>query len=223
MSKKIIVCKIGGSLLERGSIEAIQQLGSILTEIHSPERKIIIISGGGPFAEYIRKKQPEFSLCLETAHWMAILGMTQYACLLHQVISNTKIVAYSSRVEFNKLKLPLKTIPILNTWRFMRTQSTLPKTWETTSDAIATEIAIDMEATTLLFLKDIDGIYINGLVEKTVTINQLLELEQSPLDKPTPILLNKSSLETYIINGFFPKRIKKVLFEKNGKFTEIVK
>ena len=40
---------------------------------------ILIVPGGGMFADAVRAADEKFSLSADAAHWMAILGMEQYA------------------------------------------------------------------------------------------------------------------------------------------------
>ena len=46
------------------------------------ERRLLVVGGGGPFADTVRRIDLRFRLPDETAHWMAVLAMDQYAHLL---------------------------------------------------------------------------------------------------------------------------------------------
>src|SRR5437879_5621408 len=70
------VVKVGGGLLSRAG--ALDLVVEALTAF-SPRRRIVIIPGGGPFAEAVRTMFRRVKIGEDAAHWMAVLGMDQYA------------------------------------------------------------------------------------------------------------------------------------------------
>ncbi|MFW9922684.1 MAG: hypothetical protein ACFFDW_05255 [Candidatus Thorarchaeota archaeon] len=213
--------KIGGSLSERGNTKTLSNLGKLLEEIHQGKSYFIIIPGGGTFVEMIRNLQGEFKFTDDQAHWMAILGMAQYAQLLHHYIPNSKIIAANSKGIYKKITFDF--IPILDVINFMKYSSNLKHDWNNTSDAIAVEIASKLHVKKILFIKDVDGVNINNTIQEKITAEELRKLEYSPLDKVTPELLVKYHIKSWIINGFYPERIK-ALIVNNSKVlgTEII-
>jgi len=71
-----VILKLGGSLIEEGW-DIIRVLSDYAETKH---RRIIIIPGGGPFAEVVRKCSD--TLSEDAAHWMAVLAMDQYGLFL---------------------------------------------------------------------------------------------------------------------------------------------
>ena len=71
-----IVVKIGGSLLSHP-----RHLNAVLAAVGeaSRERRLLVVPGGGPFADTVRHFDRQFSLADDAAHWMAVLGMDQFA------------------------------------------------------------------------------------------------------------------------------------------------
>ena len=69
------VLKLGGSLMQ--SKELIFFLKNIFSQTNNST--CIVVTGGGKFAENIRKMQKEFKFSDEVAHKMALLSMKQYA------------------------------------------------------------------------------------------------------------------------------------------------
>ena len=66
-----LVVKLGGSLLGEA------RLGSVLTLIGAATRPVVIVSGGGPFADAVREAQAVLAFDDATAHRMALLAMHQ--------------------------------------------------------------------------------------------------------------------------------------------------
>ena len=74
-----VVVKVGGSLSARPP--ALRRLMETLARLARRET-LVIVPGGGPFADEVRRADRRFSLGESPAHWMAILAMDQYAYLL---------------------------------------------------------------------------------------------------------------------------------------------
>ncbi|NHJ46815.1 MAG: hypothetical protein FK733_03415 [Asgard group archaeon] len=212
--------KVGGSISERGSHKQLRILGQELHEIYLQKKNFIILGGGGVFVEEIRQLQKEICFSDEAAHWMAIYGMEQYALLLQEIIPNSRLIdVYLLESE----ETSLSALPILKVFKFMKNSSTLEHTWNTTSDAIACEIASYLKLKKIVFVKDVDGVLINKKIVPEISVSQLNKLESSPLDPLTPNLLKKLDLEAIIINGFNPSRIKDCLKDKKVIGTRIIR
>src|SRR6476620_10044412 len=74
-----LVVKIGGALLKHPDVLA-RTLDAIADA--APGRPIVVVPGGGPFADAVRALDASLHLPATAAHWMAILGMDQYAYVL---------------------------------------------------------------------------------------------------------------------------------------------
>ena len=78
-----LVVKFGGSLLNSPHLPAwLQCLGHL-----SPRLGIILVPGGGVFAEPIRSAQARWRFTAGTAHRMALFSMAQYGLLLGEYLS----------------------------------------------------------------------------------------------------------------------------------------
>lgn len=70
----MIVIKIGGSL-----IQSARELVRVLHRYASDEEEhILIVPGGGVFADTVRTASDKYGISDEAAHWMAVLAMDQY-------------------------------------------------------------------------------------------------------------------------------------------------
>ncbi|TET29049.1 MAG: hypothetical protein E3J70_08105 [Candidatus Heimdallarchaeota archaeon] len=213
------IIKFGGSITERGTLKQIVQLGKTLSSLFDRKQNFAIIPGGGLFAEFVRETQEKYSLDDEQAHWMAIQAMEQHASLLLKFMPNSILHDFASK-DFEALIFD--ELPILRVMKYMRTESDLEKTWNSTSDAIATEIALKIKAEKIVFLKDIDGVIVKDKLVKKITIQELLELKTSPLDNNTPKILQRKNIKAYIINGLIHYRIENLLEGKEFIGTEII-
>lgn len=72
----MIVLKLGGSLASSGGLAA------CLGALAALRGEIVVVPGGGVFADAVRAAQPRFGFSDRAAHHMAILAMEQYALML---------------------------------------------------------------------------------------------------------------------------------------------
>jgi aspartokinase-like uncharacterized kinase len=141
------VVKIGGALLGTGDA-----LGRTLTalELVAREKTLLIVPGGGPFADAVRAADEKHSLTSDDAHWMAILGMDQFAILLASKMRNAVLV--HRRGEIARAVVRGQT-PVLAPYRWLREADPLPHSWDVTSDSIAAWIASAVAARQLILIK----------------------------------------------------------------------
>ena len=208
-----VIVKVGGSLALFP--EKLRNLCEKINEI-SKEYKLIVVPGGGEFADVVRCIDKRFRISCNTSHRMAILGMDQYGILLSDLMPNSVI---ASKLEEIKYFLDSDKIPIFLPSNLLICEDSLENSWTVTSDSIAVYIASRLQVTKVLLVTDVDGIYNND--PKTVSdaklINNLSASELLAMDKRTsvdkelPNLLLKTPIDCYVINGLFPKRIKSVL------------
>lgn len=141
------VIKVGGALLSLG--DALPRFISALNRIPS-DRSFIVIPGGGPFADVVRSVDRMHSLSPDDAHWMAILGMDQYAMVLASRIRNAELVHRRGDIARARARA---RIPVLAPHRWLREADPLPHSWDVTSDSIAAWIAAKVGARQLLLIK----------------------------------------------------------------------
>ncbi|MEO8881667.1 MAG: amino acid kinase [Gemmatimonadaceae bacterium] len=141
------VIKVGGALLELDD-----ELARTLTacELAARTHALLVIPGGGPFADAVRAVDAHHSLSDDDAHWMAILGMEQFAILLVSRIRNAELVHRRGEIE---RALVRGKIPVLAPYRWLREADPLPHTWDVTSDSIAAWVATKVGARQLILIK----------------------------------------------------------------------
>ena len=127
----------------RGSL--CRQVPAIVPSCRETKRPLLIVPGGGPFANAVR----EIRVDGDAAHWMAIAAMEQYGWYIASYgIPSTGALAIPDR--------PTVLLP----YRCMREHDPLPHSWDVTSDTIAAWVA-GMLGLDLLLLKSVDG-YLQG-------------------------------------------------------------
>src|SRR2546427_11280588 len=83
------VVKVGGGLL--GKAGAFELVMEALTAFRSG-RRLLVLPGGGPFADAVRQMFKRIKIGEDAAHWMAVLGMDQYAHALAARIPGAALV-----------------------------------------------------------------------------------------------------------------------------------
>lgn len=130
-----LIVKIGGGLLaSQGDLDrVVAALGAL-----ARHRRLLIVPGGGPFADAVRAADRRLRIADDAAHWMAVLAMDQYAHLI------------ASRFEAGAVVFTLADaiaagddgrVPVLAPFRWLFDDDPLPQAWDVTSDSIAAWIA----------------------------------------------------------------------------------
>ncbi|MFN8457286.1 MAG: hypothetical protein U0401_21950 [Anaerolineae bacterium] len=144
--------KIGGSLYARPDLPAITTVWATTAASH----KLILLPGGGPFADQVRAADARFHLSHSTAHWMAILAMDQYAYLLANLIPQAVLVRDIVTAED---VCTTGRLAILAPSTLLLQLDPLPHSWQITSDSIAAWLAYYTRIPLLVLLKSIAGVY----------------------------------------------------------------
>jgi 5-(aminomethyl)-3-furanmethanol phosphate kinase len=208
----LTVLKVGGSLAAEP--EKLRSLMKILDEL-SKTKPLVVVPGGGEFADTVRKLDKQYSLDRQVSHCMAILAMDQYGLLLSDLAANCVIVRSfdEATTASNSGKLPI-FLPS----QVMFQEDPLENSWEVTSDSIALYIAHKLQAEEVLLVTDVDGIYTaNPKTENSATLikeispQEFLLKTRTAVDTALPLLLKKWHITCYVVNGFYPERVKALL------------
>lgn len=155
----LIVFKLGGSLMREPAL--FRQALSNLAIVGSV-RPIVIVPGGGAFADHVRALQPELGLSEEAAHWMALRAVDQVAEVIADLMPEARLVVDTAGV-FDVLRDG--AIPVIAPSAWMRAADMLPHSWDVTSDSVAALIAGALDARELVLVKRKDGA-VADLVDK---------------------------------------------------------
>lgn len=146
-----VVVKIGGGLSAIPG--ALARTGTAVAAA-AARVPLIVIPGGGPFADAVRRFGTVYPLSDSAAHWMAILGMDQYAFALAEQIPGARVV--DDQVGIHNA-WAADAIPVLAPSRWLRAADELPHRWEVTSDALAAYLAMLLGAGRLVLVKPVAG------------------------------------------------------------------
>jgi 5-(aminomethyl)-3-furanmethanol phosphate kinase len=140
---KLAIVKLGGSLANGPHLKG--WLAAIAAEAGS----IVVVPGGGPFADAVRRAQASMGFDDGAAHAMALMAMAQFGRALQSLnpaIRQTGSLAAISRA------LKAGKVPVWSPWPMMRT-AVLPESWHLTSDSLAAWLAGALGADRLVLVK----------------------------------------------------------------------
>lgn len=139
------VVKIGGSLLGSPDLErwleAVAKYG---------DGKIIIVPGGGIFADAVREAQKLAKISDACAHRLAVLAMDQFGILLSNM--NPALATASTPMEIDERSWQHRGIVWLPS-KMVLADDTIPENWDTTADSLAAWLTKKLEAKHLILVK----------------------------------------------------------------------
>lgn len=139
------VVKLGGSLL--GTPELKQWLTLLAKE---SDGRIVIVPGGGVFADTIRDRQTFGQYDDAAAHFMALLAMEQYGHVLQSLQPN--LVTASTELEIAERSWQHRAIVWMPS-RMVLADEDIPQSWDVTSDSLAAWLAAKIGADRLVLVK----------------------------------------------------------------------
>jgi len=141
-----VLIKIGGSLGRGDALPPLLQRIGLL----SVRRRVLVVPGGGVFADLVRRQMTLKSVGEATAHCMALFAMDQYGLLLS---SQTRRATVVDTLQAAELVAEAGRVPVLLPSSLVRGQAGLERSFRLTSDSIAAHLAGRLRATNLVLLK----------------------------------------------------------------------
>ena len=139
------IVKIGGSLL--GSPELSRWLEVL---VKFSKGHVIIVPGGGLFADAVREAQNLTNASDAIAHQLALLAMDQFGLLLAGM--NYGLVTASSELEIAERGWQHRAMVWLPSQMILADQS-IPQNWQVTSDSLSAWLANKLAAEQLILVK----------------------------------------------------------------------
>ena len=139
------VVKLGGSLVYA------EELACWLDVIATAGAgKVVLVPGGGPWADEVREAQKRGGFNDRIAHRKALRAMEQYG----QVLAATRpgFVVANSVVEIRDV-LKDDQVPVWMPYEMVVADPSIPESWDVTSDSLAAWLADKMNSSTLLLVK----------------------------------------------------------------------
>ena len=147
MRRDITVVKLGGSLAFS------PHLDGWLATIEACAGHVVMVPGGGPFADVVRDAQNKMGFADDAAHRMALLAMEQFGCAL--VSRGRKLTQAATAGEIERV-LAQRQVPVWSPARMVLAAEDIPASWDMTSDSLAAWLAGKIEAPRLLLVKQGD-------------------------------------------------------------------
>jgi aspartokinase-like uncharacterized kinase len=137
--------KLGGSLASSPSLET-----WLRTLAGGGGARLVVVPGGGAFADAVRAAQTARGFNDRVAHRMALLAMEQYAWLLAGLCRELSPVRSRERILAT---LTDGGVPVWLPSRMVLAQRDIEPSWDVTSDSLAAWLARDLEASALFLVK----------------------------------------------------------------------
>jgi len=131
-----LVVKIGGGLLRDEGMEGLRRACAEVNEI-AAGRPVLVVPGGGPFADAVRAVDAQVGLGDAVAHRLALHAMDQLGVLLAPLLSDCGVTLLAVAQAFAG-------------------RPDVPESWEVTSDSLAVLAAADNGAAEAVLLKAVE-------------------------------------------------------------------
>ncbi|MEI6335920.1 MAG: uridylate kinase [Methylococcaceae bacterium] len=180
----MIVVKLGGSLSKADTL--VNCLNKL--EQNYIDSGVVIVPGGGAFADQVRVAQQCWQFDDTTAHKMAILAMQQMALLIKGLKSNFSI-AYSV-TDILKQAVQQKII-IWSPDIVELDNAAIKASWDISSDSLAAWLAGELSARELILVK-------SAMIDSSLNLQQLTE--SGIIDQGFCDFVRQSNFKISIIN-----------------------
>lgn len=177
---RLAIVKLGGSHASSPHLK--DWLKAIAAEAGS----IVIVPGGGPFADAVRTAQVSIGYHDRAAHAMALMAMTQFGLALASLNPALRLAASRSAIL---RALKDRKVPVWSPERIARAAA-LPETWDLTSDSLAAWLAGALKASQLVVVK-------HGRFE-TATVNAHDLAARGVVDRLFPRYLKESGARAWL-------------------------
>lgn len=166
--QSVWVVKIGGSLMNAPELKRWLDIF-----VRFSDGRVIIVPGGGIFADAVRIAQQQTGIQDAMAHQLALRAMDQYGLLLTGL--NSQLAIASSELEIAERTWQHRAIIWLPSHMVLGDDQ-IPKNWEMTSDSLAAWLANKLAAQQLILLKSkkpqtaaLDQLHHNNFVDECFT------------------------------------------------------
>ncbi len=143
-----LVVKIGGGLLRDEGLDGLRRACAEATEL-AGRRPVLVVPGGGPFAEAVRAVDAQVGLADDVAHALALRAMDQLGMLVRWLLPAAEPVA--------ELVAP-RALGVLVAAAAFGDRPEIPASWSVTSDSLAVLAAGAVRADEAVLLKPVAGV-----------------------------------------------------------------
>jgi len=181
----IIIIKLGGSLSRSDAL--VNCLNTV--EKNYRGRAVVIVPGGGAFADQVRLAQQQWQFDDTTAHHMALLAMQQMALMFKGLKPDFAIADTVAAIhdQLNRKKTVIWSPDIIEL-----DNADIEASWDITSDSLAAWLAKTLSATELILIK-------SAAIDPDLSLHQLAE--QNIVDKAFCDFAAKAAFKVHIVNA----------------------
>lgn len=178
-----LVLKLGGSLAESGRLRA------ALALVKRARRPVVVVPGGGPFADAVRDIQAALRFSDQAAHDMALLAMHQMA---------EAMVALEPRLVFADTLIGIerawrrRLVPVWLPMKLCVGDRRIPRNWTITSDGLAARLAERLGNVELVLVK-------SCAVKSTASAKTLAR--QGVVDPIFPVIVERADLAWRVLGS----------------------
>lgn len=155
----MIVVKLGGSMLTEPELR--QWLAAIATQ---SDGHVVIVPGGGLYANAVRQAQMEAGFDDRAAHRLAVMAMDQYGQTLAAL--EPRLVTAGSELELAESSWQHRGIIWLPS-HMVLAEDCIPATWDMSSDSLSAWLAGRIKARHLILVKSLETLSDLSLQELT--------------------------------------------------------
>lgn len=148
-----VVVKLGGSLFETHGSDDRPAIPGLLDILARASRPLVIVPGGGLYADVVRSEQQRLGLSDRAAHRMALWSMHQTACAIVDLQPVPPRMQLTSSLDDIALYLRQQMIPVWQPLPMLDAAPELPQDWTITSDGIAAWLGGKLQAARVVLVK----------------------------------------------------------------------
>jgi aspartokinase-like uncharacterized kinase len=178
----MIIIKLGGSLSHSDAL--LDCLNTLEKKYQG--RAVVIVPGGGAFADQVRLAQQRWQFDDTTAHHMALLAMQQMALLIKGLKPDFTIVHRVAEIQNRQHTV------IWSPDSIELDNAGIPASWDITSDSLAAWLARKLLATELILIK-------SATIDANLSLHELAE--QHIVDKAFCDFVVQAAFKIGIINS----------------------
>ena len=143
-----LVVKIGGGLLRDDGLDGLRRACEEATALAAC-RPVLVVPGGGPFADAVRAIDAQVGLADSVAHALALRAMDQLGVLLRPQLAGAELLT--------RLIAP-RALALLLVAPAFADRPDVPESWSVTSDSLAVLAAGAIGADEVVLLKPVEGV-----------------------------------------------------------------
>lgn len=142
-----VVVKLGGSFAFT------KHLGDWIEALAACAGRVVVVPGGGPFADAVRSAQSRMGFDDKAAHHMAVLAMEQYGRAL---VSLNSLLSTADSVDAIRRDLANGRVPVWMPARMVLGATDIAQSWDATSDSLAAWLVGRIGADRLFLIKHVE-------------------------------------------------------------------